>query len=122
MEESSSKGELREAPLMTEKGYSHRREVLWSQMQRTFKVMQKQIRILDTLTASGDSGDPEMVYTESETLRRLYQDITNANNQFASCIKKDDPSESEEADDEKRLSWIEEVDGIYFGCKSRVCA
>ena len=94
MEESSSKGELREAPLMTEKGYSHRREVLWSQMQRTFKVMQKQIRILDTLTASGDSGDPEMVYTESETLRRLYQDITNANNQFASCIKKDDPSES----------------------------
>ena len=63
-----------------------------------------------------------MVYTESETLRRLYQDITNANNQFASCIKKDDPSESEEADDEKRLSWIEEVDGIYFECKSRVCA
>ena len=78
MDESSSKGELREVPLMTEKGYSHRREVLWSQMQRTFKAMQKQIRILDTLTASGDSGDPEMVYTESETLRRLYQDITNA--------------------------------------------
>ena len=86
-DESSSKGELRQAPILTEKGYTHRRTLLWSQIQRTFKAMQNQIQILDTLITPGGSGDPEIVNRETDTLRRLYQDITDANNQFASTIQ-----------------------------------
>ena len=121
-DEASTNGELRKVPLMTEKGYSHRRNVLWSQMQRTFKVLQRQIQILDSLTASTDSGDPEMVIAESGTLGRLHRDITDANNQFASCVKKGDPTESEETEDNERSNWVEEVDRLYFDCKNRICA
>ena len=121
MEDEFLKGELRQVPCLTEKGYTHRRALLWSQMQRTFKAMQKQIQILDTLTTPEGSGDPEIVNTETGTLRGLYQNITDANNQFASCIKRDDPSESEQEEDNKRSVWIEEVDKIYFECKSRIC-
>ena len=100
-DEPSLKGELRQTPLLTDKGYTHRRTVIWTQMQRTFKAMQKQIQILDTLTKPEGCGDPENVNTENETLRRLYQDIIDGNNQIASCIKRDDPSEAEQEEDNK---------------------
>ena len=116
--DSSSKGALRDQPTLTEKGYAHRRNVLRTQMQRTYKLMQQQMQLLDTLLTSGDT---TTVSAENDTLRRLYQDITDANNQIASCVKKDGPSEADAAEDDEHSRWMEEIDTVYFEYKNRIC-
>ena len=91
-----TKATLRDMPAMTEKGFTHKRNALRTQIRRSVKIMQKQIELIRTLF---ESGDTESVGTENDTLRRLYQDITDANKQLASCFKSQAPSEEEEKED-----------------------
>ena len=114
----SLKSTLRQGPGMTEKGFSHRRKVLHSQMQRTAQVMERQMQIMDSLLISEDI---DQVNTEKDALTRLYQSFTETNTKFTSCMKKEGPSESEQAEDKEQLAWVEEIDKKYFDHKSRIC-
>ena len=49
-----SKMVLRQVPAMTEKGYTHKRKVLGSAMQRTGKVMEQQMQLIEGLRVAGD--------------------------------------------------------------------
>ena len=87
-------------------------------MQRTAQVMERQMQIMDSLLISEDI---DQVNTEKDALTRLYQSFTETNAKFTSCMKKEGPSESEQAEDKEQLAWVEEIDKKYFDHKSRIC-
>ncbi len=112
------KRKLRNNPLMTTRGYSQRRTVLRTRMERVFKVIQKQMTLIDTLLLSEEI---EMVNKENDTLQRLHQEVTNANNEWLSCSKNEDQTESEVEEDSAHASWMDIVDTSLFEHKQKVC-
>ena len=112
------KRKLRDNPVMSEKGFSQRRKVLHIRMNRIYKIIEKQILLIDTLLQSEEI---DIVNNENSTLQRLHQEVTDANNEWLFCTKNEDPTESEIEEDRVHASWMEIVDTTCFEQKQKVC-